>query len=123
MLSQLKIKKLLKGLPEHYIPVGSYVRGKQKPNDIDLISLVPIKKAEQEITKHFKSYKIIEEAKGDKQYFVQLKKGKQSIPLNVWYAKKTELPCMYFWLAYPQIFVLKYLFKINSDAFRFYKNN
>jgi DNA polymerase/3'-5' exonuclease PolX len=82
----MKLKEFLDNLPRNYIIVGSILRGKKNPKDIDLITTKPLQNNRRIV----------------KLYIPEIRKN-----VDIWYIKKNELPYGYFWLAYPKIFVTR----------------
>lgn len=105
MLTYEKVHTIVKGMPKYLMPVGSYLRKKKNPNDIDIISLRPLEQAKKYLKKKFKIVKTNED--GDRQYFIDIKRYNDIIPINVWYFTRKELPYAYFWLSYPKDFVIR----------------
>lgn len=90
--------------------VGSIIRKKKNPSDIDMISLLPIDDFLTKLNKYYE-FKIIK--KGERITFIKI----DNLPdLNIWYVKKDELPYSIFWLSYPQLFVqrVRAAFKKNN---------
>ena len=102
-----ELKKIFKN--KIYI-VGSNIRKKKKPNDIDLISLLPTDKFLKILSDHY-DFDIIK--KGKRITFIKIPNNKE---LNIWYVKKDELPYSRFWLSYPKNFVsrVRHFFKLNG---------
>lgn len=123
LLTGLKIaNKIKETYPGHYIIVGSILRGAKEINDIDLISLVPIKKVHKEMNEMFPNHEVTQT--GTKHHFF-IHNG---VKFNIWYVTKKKLPYAYFWLSYPAAFnqrIRKHFkekgYKLSQDGL--YKDN
>jgi hypothetical protein len=116
------INKLKKIFKNKIFIVGSFIRKKLKPNDIDLITLLPIKEF-LELLSNYYDFTIIK--KGNRISFIQISNYPE---LNIWYVKKDELPYTKFWLSYPKNFVsrVRHFFKLNGyklNQYGIFENN
>jgi len=109
------MKEIEKGVD--IIPVGSVIREKKYPNDIDIISLTPIKKLKSYLLDHFKINKIDEE--GNKLLFVNIKYKKKNIDLNFWYSTKKQLPYFLFSFSYPRNFIIRVKAGLKRKGYNF----
>lgn len=104
----MKLKDALKfisKLPSYFIPVGSIIRNKKNPKDIDLISKKPL----SEVKKYFDKYEQYKHApnEGDKIQTYYVKDNQNRIVINIWYGTKEELPYLILSRSYPKKFNIK----------------
>jgi DNA polymerase/3'-5' exonuclease PolX len=101
------LKKIFK---RNIIIVGSIIRKKLNPNDIDLISLLPIDDFLNILSKYY-NFEILK--KGKRISFIKIPNFPE---LNIWYVKKNEIPYSKFWLSYPKNFVsrVRHFFKLQG---------
>lgn len=116
-----KIKLILKDLPNYFIPVGSVIRGKENPGDLDLISTRPLKDA----YKYFENnYDIVSVTSyGSKRSDFTIKFDDEHIPINLWFSHKDSLGVKKLLLDYPRGLVIgirkklkKMGYKLGDDA-------
>jgi hypothetical protein len=110
MISIKEINEYTNMLGDNYITVGECIRDKNKSyEDGEFLSMIPINKVKRDIKQKFKGYKIRQIKSDNKHYFFEIRKkrARKYKRFNIWYVKKHELPSSFFWLSYPQNFVMR----------------
>jgi hypothetical protein len=93
----------MKPLPKYLKVVGSTARGKDKPNDLDLLSVdKPLDQVLKYLQDHFNISQV--NRKGDKILTVHMRHGKNTHKLNIWFTPKKDLPFMLLSYSYPKQF-------------------
>ena len=104
MRTRLKLaeaKKLISLFPRYLIPVGSVIRNKKNPSDLDFVTLKPLDKVLKWFTLHTDIISINEY--GDKLLHFIID---PYLKINIWKSTKEELPYMLFSYSYPGPFNL-----------------
>ena len=88
-LTSNKAHKIIDKLPDYFIPVGSVVRGKENPSDIDLISTRPLNEAYKFFERNYDVTEV--RTHGPKRSDFVISYDGDSIPINLWYSDKDHL--------------------------------
>lgn len=102
-INQLTLKQahhLVDNLPNYFIPVGSVVRGKENPKDIDLISTRPLNEAYKFFEKNYDVTEV--RTHGPKRSDFVISYDGDSVPINLWYSDKDNLGIKKLLLDYPK---------------------
>lgn len=98
------ISKRLPGY-KHLIPAGSVASKQPIANDLDFITTIPLDKYYAAFNNAFpKTWR--DTSIGEKRFDFYPIIGDKKLVINIWYAKKDELPTFYFAYAYPRQFVI-----------------
>lgn len=114
-MSRKLLTEIIKKLPSYLFIVGSYARDKKNPTDLDLVS--KNKKLKDVLDIFDKKFGVSDiQAFGKRQAFFTIPYKKKTIPVNVWFAEKKEVPIVLFNYLYPATFIkrVKHFFKIKG---------
>lgn len=87
-------------LPEYLYPVGSYVRKKEYPGDLDIVTTINLEDVLKWFLDNFNVLEII--AKGNKHLDLRVEYNNKSLGINIWRGTVKELPYLTFSYFYPR---------------------
>ena len=97
-----ELKTFAKKLPNHFYVVGSVIREKKNPQDLDLICLHDLKEDYKWFQKHYKVSKPLR--LGKEILTFKLKLNNKPLKINIWHATKENLPFMGLAYSFPRVF-------------------
>lgn len=100
IFSYEEISNLVKLLPNYLIPVGSYIRKKEFPGDLDIVTTKNLKEVLKWFDDNFKILKVL--AEGNKHIDIRIEYNKKSLGINIWRTTPDKLIYLEFAYSYPQ---------------------
>lgn len=96
-----QMDKIVRLIPKNMYPAGSYVRNKDNPQDIDIITDMKMEDAIKWFENNIGDIYILKNGKKISKFYVTY--GKKYIPINIFRAEKMEqIPYMIFSYSYPK---------------------
>ena len=124
--SLAELKNFAKKLPNHFYVVGSVVREKKNPHDLDLICLHDLKEDYKWFQKHYEVSKPLR--LGKEILTFKLKLNGKPLKINIWHGTKENLLFMGLAYSYPRVFNIALRKKAKTMGYLLnqnglYKNN